>query len=377
MSEKSTLWVIFLRVDSLCENAYLTSSEVPGGRLSVPFRMDQVRKILGRLVVFCGLARLLFGVWEQEPNDDFEQANHVACDDTVYCATLDPPGDRDTFWFLGQANDTLIAFTFNCDGPNTNTLLCFYDSLQELLVSNDDGGGAGFSLIEYVMPYCGVYFLRVAEVEPSFDSSYSFALNCRNWTQPTHDSCANARVVESIPYQDESSTADCGDECGRAAPDVWYFFSNPVQRTLIISVCMTDFDARVQIMGGCCEQFGDDSEDGCGDGAILTIPDMEVGDYYIMVEGTDADEAGSFVFQVNGETEPCPDPTELALASVGGYPFLFWEASAGADFYIIWHSTDAIGEYEHIGVTAETFWTDSTGFTSMRRFYRVTAYCPW
>jgi hypothetical protein len=377
MSMENTLWVIFLRVDSLCENAYLTSGEVPGGRLSVRVWADHVRDRLGQLVVLCGLARLLFGVWEQEPNDDFDQANYVAYGDTIYCATLHPQGDQDYFQFVGQAGDTVVAFTFDCDGSNTNTFLCLYSSSHELLALNDDGGGAGFSLIEHVLPFHGTYFLRALEVEPSFDSSYSLVLNCVEWTVPTHDSCANARVVEGIPYQDASSTADCGDECGTAAPDVWYFFSNPAQRTVIFSVCQTAFDARVQIMGGCCEQFGDDSEDGCGDGAILIVPDLEVGDYYILVEGTGATEAGNFVFQVNGETEPCPEPTELALGTVGGYPFLFWEAVAGADLYIIWHSTDAIGEYEHIGTTAETFWTDSTGYSGTRRFYRVTAYCPW
>jgi hypothetical protein len=161
--------------------------------------MDQVRKILGRLVVFCGLARLLFGVWEQEPNDDFDQANYVAYGDTICCATLHPQGDEDYFQFVGQAGDTVVAFTFNCEGSNTNTFLYLYNSSHELLALDDDGGGGGFSLIEDVLPSHGAYFLRVLEVDPSFDSSYSFALNCQGWTGPTHDSCANARVVESIP----------------------------------------------------------------------------------------------------------------------------------------------------------------------------------
>ncbi|MFH1010095.1 MAG: hypothetical protein V1784_02530, partial [bacterium] len=120
-----------------------------------------------------------------------------------------------------------------------------------------------------------------------------------------------------------------------------------------------------------------DSEEGCDDGAILTIPNMAVGDYYILVEGTGASESGDFVFQVNGQTQPCPSPTELTLATIGGYPFLFWEAATGAVLYIIWQSTEANGTYEHVGSTTDTYWTDYSGYTSTRRFYCVTSYCPW
>lgn len=327
--------------------------------------------------MFFGLTRLLFGVWEQEPNDDFDQANSVACGDTVYCATLDPPGDRDFFHFIGQADDTLVAFTFDCEGSTTNTFLTLFDSTEQSLASNDNEGGTIFSRIEYGLPYDGPYFLRVLEVEAFFDTSYCLGLECKGQSVAPHDSCIHARVVDAIPYQDASSTVGCGSECLVDSPDLWYFFYNPVQRTLIFSVCMTNFQAHVQVMGGCCEQLGDDSEDGCGDGAILIVPDMEAGDCYIIVEGIDASEAGEFVFQVNGETEPCPEPTELTLGTVGGYPFLFWEAVAGADFYIIWQSIDPDDAYEHVGTTTESYWTDSTGYSGTRRFYRVTAFCPW
>jgi hypothetical protein len=217
----------------------------------------------------------------------------------------------------------------------------------------------------------------VDEAEPFSDSAYCLTLDCQAPSSAPHDLCNQARVVGGIPYQDASSTFGCGSECGRDAPDVWYFISNPVERTLIFSVCMTNFQARVQVMGGCCTQFGDDSEEGCNDGAILTIPDMPVGDYYIIVEGTDASESGNFIFQVNGETQPCPSPTELTLATIGGYPFLFWEAVTGAVSYIIWQSSDVNGSYEHVGSTTDTYWTDYSGYTGTRCFYRVTAYCPW
>jgi len=242
---------------------------------------------------------------------------------------------------------------------------------------NDDSGEGYFSRIELILPYDGRYFLRVVEVQPFFDTSYCLVLDCQALSSAPHDLCTQARVVSGIPYQNASSTFGCGSECGTGAPDVWYFFSNPARRTLIFSACMTNFQARIQVMGGCCTQFGDDSEEGCGDGAILMIPDMPIGNYYIIVEGIDASESGDFIFQVNGETTPCPSPTELTLATVGGYPFLFWEAATGAVLYIVWQSNEANGTYEHVGSTTDTYWTDYTGYTGTRRFYRVTAYCPW
>jgi hypothetical protein len=323
------------------------------------------------------MAQAAFGLTEHEPNNDFEHANAIACMDTISCASLEPTGDQDYFRFVGEAGDTLIALTFNCQGSNTNTVLSLFDSTEEILAVNDDSGTGYFSRIIQVLPYEGTYFLRVAEIQPFFDSSYCLTLDCHALTSAPHDLCENARVVSGIPYQDAASTSGCGNECGTDAPDVWYFFSNPAQRTLIFSVCMTNFQARVQVMGDCCDEFGGDSEEGCGDGAILTIPDMPVGDYYILVDGADAGEAGDFIFQVNGETTPCPSPTELTLATVDGYPFLFWEAATGAVLYIIWQSNDVNGTYEHIGSTADTYWSDLSGYTSTRRFYRVTAYCPW
>jgi len=335
-----------------------------------------MRAAVGCLGVCLCVGQLLFGVQEYEPNDDFEQANEIVCSDTIYCATLEPTDDEDFFRFIGQANDTLVAFTFNCEGSNTNTFLWLFDSTQEVLAENDGGGEDYFSCIEYILPYDGKYFLMVDEVEPFFDSAYCLTLDCQALTPP-HDLCAQARVVGGIPYQDASSTFGCGSECPTSAPDVWYFMSNPVERTLIFSVCMTNFHARVQVMGECCDEFYDDSDYGCGDGAILTVPNMAVGNYYIIVEGINASEAGDFIFQVNGETQPCPSPTELTLATVGGYPFLFWEEATGAVLYIIWQSSDANGTYEHAGSTTDTYWTDYTGYSAVRRFYRVTASCPW
>lgn len=333
-------------------------------------------RFVGLGMLFCAV-QFVSGVVEQEPNDDFSQANPVACGDTVICATLEPTGDVDCFQFTGQKDDTLRTFTFSCEESNTNTFLCLLDSAEEILTCNINGGDSSFSLIEQVLPYDGSYYLRVVLQEPTVDSSYNLYVGCEPTTSAPHDSCDNARVVDGIPYQDASDTFGCTDDCGTGAPDVWYFFSNPAQRTLIFSVCMTDFQARVQIMGGCCTQFGDDSDEGCGDGAILTVPDMDIGDYYIIVEGIEVSEAGEFVFQVNGETEPCPSPTETMIMSIDGYPFLFWESVTPADFYVIRQSSNADGDFEHVGTTSETYWTDSTGFGSTTRFYQITAYCPW
>ncbi|MFH1011395.1 MAG: hypothetical protein V1784_09220, partial [bacterium] len=222
-----------------------------------------MRIAMGLLGGWLCIAQVVFGSVEQEPNDDFEQANEIVCSDTIYCATLDPAGDLDFFQFIGQANDTLVAFTFNCEGSNTNTFLWLFDSTQEILAENDGGGEGYFSRIEQILPYDGRYFLRVVEVTPFSDSAYCLALDCQALSPASHDLCSQARVVSGIPYQDASGTFGCGSECGTGAPDVWYFLSNPVRRTLIFSVCMTDFHARVQVMGGCCTQFGDDSEEGC------------------------------------------------------------------------------------------------------------------
>jgi hypothetical protein len=65
------------------------------------------------------------------------------------------------------------------------------------------------------------------------------------------------------------------------------------------------------------------------------------------------------------------------LTRVGGYPLLDWPELEGPTYYIVWQCNTVNGDYEHLGTTVFTYFTDSTGYSSSRKFYYVTSVCSW
>jgi hypothetical protein len=316
-------------------------------------------------------------VTESEPNNTPAQADIIQCGDTVYCAVLDGLGDLDHFRFAAVANDSLVVFTESCGDSLTNTVLVLFDDRDSLLAVNDNGGGWDFSLIRYRALYSGDYVVRV--LRQSFeDSAYTLVLECPRSAPEAYDSCSSPRIIPSLPYSDSGSTRGMADDCrGVAAPDVFYKFHNPVVSHVIVTVCSNPFDARVQLMTRCCGGFLDDADTGCVNGASMTCLNLPVGDYYLMVEGTQAQQVGEFTIEVEAITPGCPEPGPVVLTTIGGYPFLDWPEVPGPSYFIVWQTTSLSSDWEHLGVAFATYFVDSTGFAGTRKFYRVTSVCPW
>jgi hypothetical protein len=330
------------------------------------------------LICFFLICRTAFGyVTESEPNDANAQADPVQCGDTVYCAQLSWQGDADNFRFTAAAGDSLILFTFDCNGSQTNTFLVLFDANDSVLATNDNGGAQYFSQIRRAITQTGEYVARVLRGGPSPDSTYHLWIDCPHPPPEDYDLCETARVVPSLPYYNEGSTAGQTNQAGTPAPDVFYRFSNPTTGTYHIVVCADFFNARVQILGHCIGDFLDDADTGCNLGADLTTFNLPPATYLIMVEGTAANQYGDFSIEINAQLTECPTPQNVVLTKVGGYPFLDWPELDGPAYYIVWKCATVNGDYEHAGTTVFTYFTDSTGYSSARRFYYVSAVCPW
>ncbi len=316
-------------------------------------------------------------VTESEPNDAFSQADPVQCGDTVYCAQLASAADADNFRFTAALGDSVFLLTFGCNGSQTNTFLVLCDANDSVLAVNDNGGAQYFSQIRRAITETGEYVVRVLRGGPSADSTYSLSIECPHPPPEDYDLCEHARAIPALPYYDEGSTAGATHQAGTPAPDVFYRFSNPVTGTYYITVCSDLFNSRVQILGHCIGDYLDDADTGCNLGAALTTYNLAIGDYYLMVEGTAANQFGDFSLEVTAQLAECPTPQPIVLTRVGGLPLLDWPELDGPAYYIVWSSAAVNGEYEHLGTTVFTYFTDSTGFSSARRFYYVTAVCPW
>ena len=316
-------------------------------------------------------------VEEHEPNNTSATANPVQCGDTVLCGVLDPLNDVDHFRFWSWVTDSIVLTSFSCNGSDANTFMVLYDNQDSVLAVDDDSGPRWYSEIRYIAHYSGEYVVRVFR-QPSYpDSAYSLAINCPVHLPENYDLCTTPRIIPSLPYYDEGTTLGMTNQCGTAARDVFYKFHNPVQGNLLITVCSDYFDARVQILGGCCSDFWDDADQGCNLGAVLASFNVDPGDYYIMVEGTSANEAGDFSIQVAAQFPNCPAPGPVVISSIGGYPALDWPELTGPSYYIVWYCANENGVYDHLGTTFFTYFIDSTGYAGQRRFYKVTSVCPW
>ncbi len=328
------------------------------------------------LILFSTAHFSLALVTENEPNDTFAQANPVQCGDTVFCARLATVTDADNFRFSAIAGDSLYLTTFACSGL-TNTFLVLYDQHDSVLAVNDNDGPNDFSSIRWAVTETAEYIARVICGGAAPDSTYSLHINCPHPAPEDYDLCETARTIPALPYYDEGSTSGATNQFGTLAPDVFYRFDNPITRSLHVIVCSDLFDARVQMLGYCIGGEGDDESQGCNLGADLFTFNLPPGPHTIMVEGTAANQIGDFSLEITAQPTECPTPFPVVIARVGGYPFLDWPQLEGPSYYIVWQSSTMNSEYEHLGTTVFTYFTDSTGFVTPRRFYYVTAVCPW
>jgi hypothetical protein len=314
---------------------------------------------------------------EQEPNNELSQANPVSCGDTVYCAMMTPWYDPDHFVCFVNAGDSLILSTFSCNGSLTNTFLVLFDDRDSILASDNDNGPDQFSQINYSISRTGYYTARVLRMQNSADSTYCLCVDCRIPVPENYDLCTSPRIIAVLPYYDEGTTYGMTNQCGTTSPDVFYIFHNPIIGDYFIQVCSEFFDARVQLLTGCCGEYLDDADTGCNLGAILATYSLPIGDYVVMVEGTATQQMGDFSISISAQLPECPQPDSLIVTTIGGLPFLDWPQLTGPMYYIVWQAVSSDGPFEHLGTTVFTYFVDSLGFAAPRRFYQVTAVCPW
>lgn len=314
-------------------------------------------------------------VHESEPNDHFTTADQIACDDTVECAHLDI-SEGDFYRLTVPGGDSVYFRTLPCEGSNEDTYILLYDSTYSLIAYNDDSGPQEFSTLGVFLPFNQLCYVQVVDPAGNSTGGYNLVVQCQFVPSGPNDYCSNARQVTFWPYYDEGSTFGAGHEIGTPAPDVFYQFTLATPGDIFVQVCSEAFNARVQVLLACGSGLMDDADTGeCGLGADLYSYQLQAQTYYLLVEGTTANQFGEFSISIEPLLQPCPEPTELKIFDVGGFPFLDWIDVAEADFYLIEQAPNGQGPFESLDLTTESFWQDPLGFSLTRRFYRVRAIC--
>jgi len=119
---------------------------------------------------------------EVEPNDVVADATSVLSDGSIAEAAIDPMGDVDYYEF-----PLVMGTTYKIEtGPSTTELGLNYDIVMSLfdrdgtttLDSDDDGGAANFSYIEYTPAVSGMYYARIqAFSHPNTTGIYGFRVS--------------------------------------------------------------------------------------------------------------------------------------------------------------------------------------------------------
>lgn len=115
----------------------------------------------------------------REPDDNYDAANAIPSDGTLFTSLFDISGDNDWFSFKGIASADYTFQTDNlADGVDTIIEIFDIDGLSQL--SSDDNSGEGLaSKLSWTAPATGIYYLRVSQNSGSSygcDASYQVSL---------------------------------------------------------------------------------------------------------------------------------------------------------------------------------------------------------
>jgi hypothetical protein len=130
---------------------------------------------LSALMSVNAFAQLFF---ETEPNNtrsspDFVLSGNIAPWAGVGLLNL-TPNDSDFFRISLRAGDYLVAATFPAlnNGQTPNTVMALFDDNgTTALISNDDNGINAGSVITYIAPATGIYFLAITGFSPGGNQS--------------------------------------------------------------------------------------------------------------------------------------------------------------------------------------------------------------
>ena len=100
---------------------------------------------------------------EQEPNEGFRNAQEIPLGKTVQ-GNIQSAGDVDVFRFTGKAGEQITAEVFAArHGSALDSILTLYNARGQILASNDDSGAGADSLLRWLLPADGIYFLGLVD----------------------------------------------------------------------------------------------------------------------------------------------------------------------------------------------------------------------
>ncbi len=205
-----------------------------------------------------------------------------------FSVDCDGPVTIDTF---GSAFDTVLSVHTDCPPALTPANLALS---SHTVACNDDAQGTYQSRVTFNALRNQTYLLRIAGYG---GSEGDFVVNLAYADPPANDLCANAQpvTVGAYPYEvcsantDGSSAPVCGFH--DAAHDVWFAYTAPVDGTLVLRACNSNFYPSLEAFVGGCGGFLFASscnyvEGACGNAVQLTLPVADNSTYTLRIAGS-------------------------------------------------------------------------------------------
>lgn len=155
---------------------------------------------------------------------------------------------------LGSSYDTILSIHSGCPQPgNTGTLVC-----------NDDGDGifGNRSMVTFNYAADTTYLIRISGYN---GNAGDFVLRLNQLqSEPSNNACSTPTTVNpgTLAFKTCGATTDGPTDDGPfhndedMGKDVWFKYSSPIQRRVIVDTCGSTFDTILQVFGqGVCPVF--------------------------------------------------------------------------------------------------------------------------
>ncbi len=188
-----------------------------------------------------------------------------------------------------------------------------------------NAGGSSSASADVTFPSAGTYFLQI-DTWPSPDcSDYSLDITSAI-PPPANDDCANATVINSLPFTDTIDTSaattadDPSTDCGSTntptqSHSVWYSYTAAASGYLDIELCGSSYDTVLEVWTGSCgaytalspAQCNDDDSTYCSksrQSALHGVPIMAGTTYLIEAMSYGSGDGGTLQISVAFNTVP-------------------------------------------------------------------------
>lgn len=245
-------------------------------------------------------------------NDNCDSAISLLCGETFIGSTI---GDTDSgnnpaadefFTFTGDGVENIITLSLCDDGTDYDSFLrVFTDcTLTTEIVSNDDFCGLQ-SQLEFTSDGVSTYYIMV-EGFAANEGNFSLEVSCLDTS--TNDGCDFATPIACGETIAGDTTDDTDSGANESADEFFVFQANGFEEDVTISLCngATNYDSFIRVYASCAlNNEIASNDDSCGLQSELTFTVEGTNEYFIMIEGY---QANTGAFEI---TLTCSGPPEL------------------------------------------------------------------